>query len=149
MGSPLGPHFANAFLCYHETKWLDDCPTDFKPLYYRRYVDDIFAMFKSPEHVEQFHSYMNTKHNSLSFTFEQEENGSLSFLDVKVSREDDSFITSIFRKSTFSGVYTNFRSFLPFEYKTNVIMTLLYRLFTLSFNWKTFHQEIKKLRHIS
>ena len=22
MGSPLGPTFANIFLCYHETKWL-------------------------------------------------------------------------------------------------------------------------------
>ena len=113
-----------------------------------RYVDDIFVVFKKPEHVEQFHSYMNTKHNSLSFTFEKEDNGSLSFLDVKVSRENNSFITAIFRKSTFSGVYTNFRSFLPFEYKTNVVMTLLFRLFTLSFNWSTFHQEIRKLKDI-
>ena len=26
MGSPLGPSLANAFLCHHETKWLNDCP---------------------------------------------------------------------------------------------------------------------------
>ena len=38
MGSPLGPILANIFLCYHESNWLKDCPKDFKPVYYKRYV---------------------------------------------------------------------------------------------------------------
>ena len=42
MGSPLGPTLANIFLCYHESNWLKDCPKDFKPVYYKRYVDGIF-----------------------------------------------------------------------------------------------------------
>ena len=29
MGTPLGPTFANLFLCHHETKWLDKCPLHF------------------------------------------------------------------------------------------------------------------------
>ena len=41
MSSPLGPTLANIFLCYHESNWLKDCPKDFKPVYYKRYVDDI------------------------------------------------------------------------------------------------------------
>ena len=41
MGSPLGPTLANIFLCYHEQNWLN-CPTEFKPLYYKLYVGDIF-----------------------------------------------------------------------------------------------------------
>ena len=36
MGSPLGPSLANAFLCFHEQIRLNDCPEDFKPVYYRR-----------------------------------------------------------------------------------------------------------------
>ena len=28
MGSPLGPTLANAFLCYHEKRWLDKCPEE-------------------------------------------------------------------------------------------------------------------------
>ena len=43
MGSPLGPTLANIFLYYHESNWLKDCPKDFKPVYYKRYVDDIFC----------------------------------------------------------------------------------------------------------
>ena len=33
MGSPLGPTLVNAFLCYHDSNWLKDCPKDFKPVY--------------------------------------------------------------------------------------------------------------------
>ena len=33
MGSSLGPSLANAFLCYHEKKWLNDCPEKFKPCF--------------------------------------------------------------------------------------------------------------------
>ena len=42
MGSPLGPTLANAFLCFYEKKWLEQRSDKFKPLYYRRYVNDIF-----------------------------------------------------------------------------------------------------------
>src|SRR5215469_2643164 len=42
MGSPLSAAMANAFPVHHERQWLDDCPEEFKPLYYRRYHDDTF-----------------------------------------------------------------------------------------------------------
>ena len=51
MGSPLGPTLANIFLCYHETTWLKNCPKSFKPVYYKRCVDDIFVLFEKPEQV--------------------------------------------------------------------------------------------------
>ena len=54
MGSPLGPTLANAFLCFHEQIWLNECPDEFKPAYYRRYIDDIFVLFRSPDHLEKF-----------------------------------------------------------------------------------------------
>ena len=47
MASPLacflGPTLANAFLFHYEKIWLDRCPPEFKPVVYRRYVDDIFV----------------------------------------------------------------------------------------------------------
>ena len=45
MGSPLGPHLANIFMSHMEKKWLQDCPDSFKPVLYRRYVDDTFFTF--------------------------------------------------------------------------------------------------------
>ena len=50
MGSPLGPSLANAFLVHHEQNWLGSCPLEYRPSYYRRYVDDIFVLFKSSDH---------------------------------------------------------------------------------------------------
>ena len=54
MGSPLGPTFDNVFLCYHEKIWLQNCPSQFKPVIYRRYVDDTFLLFHSKHHIEKF-----------------------------------------------------------------------------------------------
>ena len=45
MGSPLGPSLANAVLAHHEQTWLNDCLDEFKPVYNKRYVDDIFVLF--------------------------------------------------------------------------------------------------------
>ena len=45
MGPPLDPTLANAFLCHYEKEWLENCPSLFKPIVYKRYVDDIFVLF--------------------------------------------------------------------------------------------------------
>ena len=58
---------------------------------------------------------MNKRHKNMTFSIETETNGSLSFLDVKIFRENHKFVTSVFRKETFSGVYTNFLSYIPLE----------------------------------
>ena len=36
MGLPLGPTMANVFLSFYEIKWLEQCPKEFKPVFYRR-----------------------------------------------------------------------------------------------------------------
>ena len=51
MGFPLGPTLANIFLCCHKTMWLKNCPKSLKPVYYKRYIDDIFVLFEKPEQV--------------------------------------------------------------------------------------------------
>ena len=45
MGSSLDPTLANAFLCFHKQIWLNECSAEFKPVYYRRYVDDNLFCF--------------------------------------------------------------------------------------------------------
>lgn len=35
MGSLVRPSLVNAFLAYHEQDWLDRCPFEYRPLYYR------------------------------------------------------------------------------------------------------------------
>ena len=44
IASPLGSALTNIFVCSFERKWLQDCPSDFKPVFYRRCVDGTFAV---------------------------------------------------------------------------------------------------------
>ena len=46
MGLPLGPTMANYFLLIHELKWLEQCSIEFKPVFYRIYVNDIFVLLE-------------------------------------------------------------------------------------------------------
>ena len=89
MGSPLGPILANAFLCHFEKQWLSECPPDFLPKVFKRYVDDIFVMFLCQSHLKDFVNYMNTKHPNIKFTSEFEQNDFFSFLDVKITRSNN------------------------------------------------------------
>ena len=70
MGSSLGLILANIFLSYHEENWLNKCPIEIKPSFYRRYFDDIFVFFESPESTHSFYEYMSSKHQNLNFTVE-------------------------------------------------------------------------------
>ena len=146
MGSPLGPTLANAFLFRFEKNWLRNCPSDFKPHYYRRYVDDIFVLFTSARHLEAFRNFLNGGHANLSFTIEREKQNRMSFLDIAIIREDKTFTTSVYRKPTFSGVYTHFDSFLPSTYKFGNVYTLAYRCFRICSSWTKLHNELVCLK---
>ena len=148
MGSPLGPILANIFLSHHEENWLNKCPIKFKPSFYRRYVDDIFVLFESSESADSFREYMSSKHQNINFTVEKENVGSLSFLDVKICRKNGKFVTSVYRKPTFSGVFTNYESFIPTYQKRGLLHTLLQRSFSICCDFKTFHFENDHLKNI-
>ena len=69
---------------------------------------------------------MNTCHPKMKFTFEKDKNNCFNFLDVKVIREDNVFTTSVYRKLSFSDVYTHFDSFMPLNYKFSLASTLFF-----------------------
>ena len=142
MGSPLGPSLANAFLSYHEKNWLNSCPQGFKPVFYQRYVDDIFVLFKSNDHLKYFQEFLNSCHINMSFSMETERQNKFSFLDIEVIREQGKFSTRIYRKPTFIGVYNSFESFLPSVYKFGMVCTLVYICFRICSDWKEFHAEL-------
>ena len=69
MGSPVAPILANIFLSYHEQRWwLRDCPGEFKPILYRRFVDDTFFVFNDKSNIDKFLQYLNNKHSNIKFT---------------------------------------------------------------------------------
>ena len=131
MGSPLGPTLANVFLCCHEKIWLQNCPSEFKPIIHRRCVDDTFLLFRSKHHIQKSQNYLNRQRKNIKFTSETENENSILFLDIKITRYNNKFVTSVYRKPTFSGVLTDFGSFIPKSYTCNLRFALLHRTFKL------------------
>ena len=90
---------------------------------------------------------MNRLHSSLSFTMEEESNGQLPFLDVLVERGGSSFLTSVYRKPTFTGLYLNWHSFAPKSRKLNLIRCLSYRALNICSECKI-GNELRSIRDI-
>ena len=90
MGSPLGPTFANIFMSFHEKKWLENCPTDFKPLLYRRYVDDTFLLFSDGSHIMQFLHYLNSKHQNIKLLVKPKTRTPSLFSTLRYNEQTDS-----------------------------------------------------------
>ena len=71
-------------------------------------------------------------HSSLKFTVEKESDHQLAFLDVFVHKTSTAFLTSVYRKTTFSGLYTRWVSFYPQQHKISLTKTLVYRVIMIS-----------------
>ena len=86
---------------------------------------------------------MNLKHKNIKFTFETEDSNSFSYLDVKITRKNKRFVTSIFREATFSRAFTNYDSFIFDTYKIDLVHALLFRFFKTCSSMKNVRIEVK------
>ena len=144
MGSPLGPALANIFVGYQEGKLFNIAK---RSLVYFRYVDDTFAVFNNKEDCNTFFIHLNSLHPSLRFTYEKKSNHSLPFLDMLIERHDSEFLTSEYRKFTFTSQYLRWNSFSPQKWKINLIGTLVHRAFMICSKSKL-DPELGKIRSI-
>ena len=59
-----------------------------------------------------------------------------------MSQKGNKFVITVYRKPTFSGVYTHFDSILPTAYKFGMIYTMAFRCFSICSSWTNFHNEL-------
>jgi hypothetical protein len=69
------------------------------PKVWVRYVDDIFYVINRRK-VSTLLSLLNSQNPSIKFTCEEEVDGSLPFLDVRVTRRDSRLEFKVYRKPT-------------------------------------------------
>eukprot|EP00057_Strongylocentrotus_purpuratus_P010621 XP_011665095.1 PREDICTED: uncharacterized protein LOC100890583 [Strongylocentrotus purpuratus] len=85
MGSPLSPVIANIFMEHFETMALQTLSQ--RPSLWLRYVDDTFIIWPhSRRDLDHFLDHINQHHPSIKFTMETEQNNSIPFLDVLVTK---------------------------------------------------------------
>ena len=123
MGSPLGPAIAGIFMVdlernvipkisIHMTKW-------------KRHVDDTIT-YINPSSIDYVLSVLNSFHKNIKFSFEEEKDDKISFLDVLILRNGSTIETTVYHKFT-HNVYLQWDSFSPNSWKIETLKTLLLR----------------------
>ena len=101
------------------------------------------CLFENEEHADLFLKHINNYHGSIKFTVDKEANTSLPFLDILIHKDTTKFSTSLYKKSTFMGLYTDFSTLSPHKYKVNLISVLIFCAFTICSSYINFHNITK------
>ena len=146
MGSPLGPVIANICMVKLEKSLVPNL-TEIMPLWFR-YVDDTFTFIKTGE-IENVKNILNNFHQDIKFTHEVEENKSISFLDVKITRnEEGSFITEVSRKESDTNIYLHWKSFAPIGWKIGTLKGLCRRAYMICSEKSGLEKELNHLKFV-
>ncbi len=104
------------------------------PKLWKRCVNDACVIWShGKEKLELFFLHLNNQSSSIKFTMEFECNGSIPFLDILLSRNDDgSFSHQVFRKKTHTEQYLHANSHHFPAQKLGVLNTLATRALRVS-----------------
>ena len=118
------------------------------PIKYHRYVDDTICIFETKNHLHHFVNRL--KRNSvLNFTHEIMEGTTFHFLDVFLSLQPDGhFDTSVYVKPTDKGLYMQYNSHTPEQYKKSVVNSLINRAFKLSSTEEARRNELSRVTQV-
>ena len=147
MGSPRGPVPADIIMIELENSMATRLSNHLHS--WRRYVDGTFTFVKEGSItfvLEQLNSY----HPNLQFTYELENVGKLSFLDIVVIRQNSNKVeTTVYRKDTTTDIYLNWFSHAPNTWKRETLKLLINRAYTLCSTGYHLKEELPWLENVS
>ena len=134
MGGPLSVTLADIHLIRTE----NDVVKPLKPLFYKRYVDDIYSRCKK-NCTDQLYHELNNYHPNINLTIEINPK---KFLDTQVIIKNGKIETAVCRNST--KLLVPWSSNIPKRYKRNAINADLHRTKRISTNFDKEIYRIKK-----
>ena len=146
MGSPLGSLIANIFMCELENNLV---PTMEDVLgEWTRYVDDTFALIQ-PHAIQDVLQKLNSYDPRIQFTYEEEKNNTIPFLDVLIKKSSDNQLeTTVYRKKTNNNIYMNWNAHSPRNWKIGTLKNLIRRTKMICSNADDLRNEIKHLETV-
>ncbi|BHF67977.1 hypothetical protein SprV_0301100600 [Sparganum proliferum] len=129
-GTPMGSLFSGlvAELVLQELEKI--AFIQHEPVFWRRYAGDTFVIVKK-DMLQHFHSLLNTVFPDIKFTWEEEQEQQLPFLDVLVRRNlNGELETTVYRKATNTTQLLSFHSNHPVAHKRSCVKTLSKRVQT-------------------
>ena len=99
MGSPITGLIAELFLQQSEEMHLKHILNSKKITYYVRYVDDILIIYDSAKiNTQDIDTYINSIHSNIKLNITHEEQRSINFLDLTITRNQNKLEINIYRK---------------------------------------------------
>lgn len=130
-GLPMGNPLSGTLATFVLNDFLHDFFKNRPPKVLCKYVDDMFLVMKRHE-INQMMTDINTRHPTLRFTIERENNNKIAFLDVTVIRENNTLHTNWYRKEIASGRILNYLSSHPYNMKRSIATAFAKRVIRLS-----------------
>ena len=118
MGSPLGPVLGGIIMVELENSIVSKLNSHLQ--FWKRYVDDTLTIVKEGS-INHLLQQLNSFHPKIQFTFEIESSGRIPFLDILIIRKKSKIETTVYRKSTDTGIYLNWFSFAPNTWKRGTL----------------------------
>ena len=120
MGNPLSRVLTCLFLGFLE-------PSPFKyrlpsNTTYFRYIEDIFIFLPQNIKIEEIAEKLNNIEPSINFTYENESNNTILFLDILIIKSHNSLTFKVYCKPTNKNDYTHFYSHYHNKTKTGLII---------------------------
>jgi len=102
-----------------------------KIIRYFHYIDDILIIY-DPNHtdINSIHKDFNAIHPNMKFTAETESSNSINYLDITIHKTPTNWVTSIYRKPTYTDTIIPYSSNHPAQNKYAAIRFLYNRLNT-------------------
>lgn len=116
------------------------------PRFWRRYIDDIFAIVKRDELPNILKNLNSTRYTSMQFTSEVEINGELPFLDIKLKNINGSLNYAIFRKATDNNNFIKMNSFHSSQHKHAAFHSMIHRMLKVPMKEVDFIEEWKYIQ---
>ena len=117
MGGPLSVTFSDIYM----TKMERDVVHPFNPIFYRRYVDDIYKRQKMNK-KDDLYEALNKYHKNIKLTVEKSPS---KFLDTRLLINNGIYETQVYRKET--KIPTHWCSSITKRYKKNARSADLHR----------------------
>ena len=131
MSSPVGLIIAGIFMVELERDLLPTLSQYMTS--WKQYVVDTISYVKV-DWIEHVLNALNFFHTNISFAYEQECNGMISFIDVLIMKKNNTLETTFNNKHTHIDIYLHWESFTPEALKHVTLKTLLFRAHTICLN---------------
>lgn len=151
MGSPLSPLLAEIYMnnfekiIFKSNSNLVNCIQ-----FWARYVDDIFCIWTGTDrNLDQFLNYINSIHEKIQFTIEKENNNSINFLDLTITKNSGKLNFSIYRKPTTTDTLIHAESKQSVSIKLSPFHSLIHRLLQVPLSTADFEKESHIIKQLA